>query len=969
MDKNNRLVIEIYEESVFATRIMDIDKENDFFYTAFQQAGKVLADIVRKTKEHNSKNKSQKYCKLKQNKIYFYSNNIISFCAGRGHGKTSAMRSFAQGMKHFNGAENDKNSFCELQITNHKARFHILPHIDPTMLENKDSILKTIFSRMFHEVEEKYECTGDESTQNEEIYTDLAVLFGKCFESIDVIKDQKNVDTSDYMENLEQLSHLGDSTHLSSQFHALVQLFLKYMFHFFEEDDHFLVIQVDDADMNVENAYEITEDIRRYCMIPNVIVIMATDVRQLEQTVEQHFLEAFKQSVSLHEKEYGSICLTLAQNYIDKLLPATHQIRLPNIDTSMQDPLIDLRLKYVRKDATEKTETGPESKEDSDYDYQLYLIDKLKVKFGIYLVKKEQTLHYLLPNTLRTLSHFLEFLKDIPDISVEGKSFPLGTGEQTLYYLMFNHKENLQEKLNTLAKWQQNLSKLMDYFLGEWASIHLTWKERNLLEGLNGTPIHLKKSCLVEELFRYFSLSTKTSLQKPHPQYCTLADVRFLLEKAKNLASEEGSTYSFLYAIHFYLTLYCTSLMVHDLSKTVENKDNAGNVSKHDEEYLIPFLNGAECPWGLLEIGNQPDLQFGGFEIDLQELLKIAHDAAGVDQDVVPDVTQTANLSLLSSCLRSEREILGSQKDVKERIFFDPLNLSNIFPEKTLSKILPTFISSDHKSIDPEDVNFLFCLLAVNINWDLTNQFLEDLRLYQEKQYSTTKSFREVLLGKAPLTDSATRWVNLMSHQRGFYKCLSEIYVNAQKSVLNNDNEGENSKKVLVEKYFKAVINVSLWDKVYLSNDSYLQKVKDIFPDQLKIFLEKIDEGMFMDIQIALEQENPKTVREQVRPSISILKKNKVIYNRPFLDEMFGTTETLSSALDIQDLHYDYGKIFNIYLEIIKTLTNLLKDNVTIENVQATKEAFECKYNDFLELYAKLIKSAENISFDSEKTK
>ena len=49
------------------------------------------------------------------------------------------------------------------------------------------------------------------------------------------------------------------------------------------ETKHYLVIPIDDLDMNIKNGYEQLEQIRKYLMIPKVIVLISANYDQLEK--------------------------------------------------------------------------------------------------------------------------------------------------------------------------------------------------------------------------------------------------------------------------------------------------------------------------------------------------------------------------------------------------------------------------------------------------------------------------------------------------------------------------------------------------------------------------------------------------------------------------------------------------------------------------------------------------------------
>lgn len=68
-------------------------------------------------------------------------NNIVFFSGGRGYGKTSAMRSFAQYLTGDISLE-DKEKM--------KNQFIVLDSIDPSAMESGENIIRVVMSRMYH---------------------------------------------------------------------------------------------------------------------------------------------------------------------------------------------------------------------------------------------------------------------------------------------------------------------------------------------------------------------------------------------------------------------------------------------------------------------------------------------------------------------------------------------------------------------------------------------------------------------------------------------------------------------------------------------------------------------------------------------------------------------------------------------------------------------------------------------------
>lgn len=493
MEKRREIVIKPEIKGGYKTKEIACWDKTELFHPVFQQATLILKEVISETNDFLKKHSEKSVGVAFEKDIREYGNNIISFCAGRGHGKTSVLQSYGEALTQ------NQDSPHKLHEILGNVNFCVLPTIDPTMLESKGSILKTIFSRMFilfkereKALQNQYNRMTMEQNREQEV-KNLLKLFSACFESVDVTKENKNVDSQSYGDNLEKLSQLGDSSNLKIQFYQLISSFLSYM-NRNNEGKSFLVISIDDADMNVENSYAITEDLRKYTVLPQVFVMMASDLEQLSRTVEQHFLEEF-QDISRHYPDASrEACHKLAQNYMKKLLPVTHQIYLPDINKTLQNSSHHIVLQWE----SEELEGNP-------CEYQDDLIKTIREKFGIFLVPPKKELHYMLPDTMRSLSHFKSFTSHLKDISLEYEGESYYVGEDLLDYILFSPSrgESSAVTLDCLENWKYNLEQYENYFLLNWAALQLGHEEQEILNSIHQSSFLEKKKAILDKTWQF----------------------------------------------------------------------------------------------------------------------------------------------------------------------------------------------------------------------------------------------------------------------------------------------------------------------------------------------------------------------------------------------------------------------------------------------------------------------------------
>lgn len=288
-----------------------IEKGNDFHQSIFKDvyinAAKSVVEIIKQ-----SEIKSE----------YDDFNNIIAFTGERGKGKSSSMISFR------NALIDNKNSehvdfFNAIKLENEYLYkvFEILKNktfseidiIDPSRFRNNESLFEIILAKMFSKFQK--EIKNNDLNLSHETRRSVIKLFQNVFENLHVI----NSDRKDLykLETIEALSKLATSSNLRECFKELVRHYLSE----FENKD-FLIIAIDDFDLNISGAYEMLEDIRQFLIQNKIIILIACKIEQLNDALELHF-ENLKLKEDIKNK---------ANRYLDKLIPFSRRTILPQID-------------------------------------------------------------------------------------------------------------------------------------------------------------------------------------------------------------------------------------------------------------------------------------------------------------------------------------------------------------------------------------------------------------------------------------------------------------------------------------------------------------------------------------------------------------------------------------------------------------------------------------------------------------
>lgn len=201
-----------------------------------------------------------------------YDNNIIAFIGERGAGKTSCMYSAINIMRDAQ-AENDWSLVYGQNRPKKKLRF--MKTIDPSCFDRQHNILEMLVGEMYRET---MRCAEDESIRHDrDAFHRLIEQFQLTKRHLRFLSTDKTISHED--DELEELAYLSSGVDLRESMKALVNRFLAYM------GGDMLVIGVDDIDLNTSQAFSMVEQIRKYLILPQVMILMAVKLEQLDSVI------------------------------------------------------------------------------------------------------------------------------------------------------------------------------------------------------------------------------------------------------------------------------------------------------------------------------------------------------------------------------------------------------------------------------------------------------------------------------------------------------------------------------------------------------------------------------------------------------------------------------------------------------------------------------------------------------------
>jgi len=225
-----------------------------------------------------------------------------------------------------------------------------------------------------------------------EVYSSLQTMYSDKKELL-----QTELEIGSALETLDQLSK---GQKLKCSFDKLVKAYL----HFInipsnncDEEKNILVIPIDDLDMNMDNSFEMAEEIRRYLVTNNIIVTMAINITQFTQLAEQEYIKTLEKLYDKHLLKEAPA--DMAAKYLTKLIPTNRRNSLPFFDSN--------NISNV------KTEEG------------IYLVDyflgKIYKTTGLILLKNETKSHEIIPTNLREIHYLNQLLNDMEEAECSEK--------------------------------------------------------------------------------------------------------------------------------------------------------------------------------------------------------------------------------------------------------------------------------------------------------------------------------------------------------------------------------------------------------------------------------------------------------------------------------------------------------------------------------------------------------------------
>ena len=375
------------------TKPVILDKSNYKQSLFTSQIESAIAQISAKTIAEEMSKKEQNTLQQKNKVLHFndiYDNNIISFIGERGSGKSSCMYSVVNVLQ-----ENDER----------ERKYCFLGTIDPSFFDANHNIMQLIIGKMYasfrKELKNLHRCRtedmsdfGYDNDKNESTYS-LKTAFNNTKKHLKYLDVKPQYEDDNELEELYQLSAGID---LRDSLSNLISIYLRFM------RNEMLIITIDDIDLNTEQAYEMVEQIRRFLILPNVVILMAVKLDQLADVIRLKLTEQYKVLLSDNRISDEQI-VEMTTRYMSKLLPLESRIYMPDLNVYMNTPLSIV------------DENGKKLKNFDSIKIAVPELIFIKCRYLFY--NTLGTTSPIVPRNLRDLRLLLSMLFRMPDYNIE----------------------------------------------------------------------------------------------------------------------------------------------------------------------------------------------------------------------------------------------------------------------------------------------------------------------------------------------------------------------------------------------------------------------------------------------------------------------------------------------------------------------------------------------------------------------
>lgn len=378
-------------------------------------------------------------CLEKENVSPDNANNIIAFCGGRGSGKTTAINECGRILMNFNNNQKwwmrqlNQNGYIKCNQDT-RVNFTVLDAIDASLLTEKEDVIEMILAQIYMLVDKKNK-EGNYYEREMELVSKITRNFDQIYKNYHKLsRGEKKMELGESVAVM--LKNVATGPKFRQAFGELLTNFFCLMYGDGENLNQYIVVIIDDLDLNISNGYEILEQIHKYLSDLRIIVLIAIDFEQLSKICCSCFEEKYRKKqlecdeiLNLKEET-----MQLSKDYLLKAIPIYNRIYMPD-KRSFEHAV------FIKGSS-------------DDISVKDYIMAKIFSKVGILYDLAGSKRHFAVPTTVRELVNYDDFLNSLYDIDWND------TKIQMIYRYNQNHVRMNKDIINRMAPQLLNLRQL-----------------------------------------------------------------------------------------------------------------------------------------------------------------------------------------------------------------------------------------------------------------------------------------------------------------------------------------------------------------------------------------------------------------------------------------------------------------------------------------------------------------------------
>lgn len=312
-DNTLSLVFKIDEESKPTVANIS-DYQNSPFFMPISKGVDLVKNIIasnKKDPQRCNEEKSQKEDSITTP----IRNNVIAFLGERGSGKTSCMMSVVNVLRDSNDPSGDS----------YRNSIQVFDVIDPSFFDSTHNITDIFigeFYRKYEELTKKFNQLSDKKRDQLKTLQSEFKIVKKALQYLDSSRSDQPLD------DIDALSRLSSGLELSRSLSRLVNCYLEYI------GKKTLLVVIDDLDLNIDASYRMMEEIRKYLVLPNVIILLGAKLNQLKLGISYSYTKYRKEDL-LYRYEIDEMAL----KYLEKCIPVPNRIFMPDPENIIHSKL------------------------------------------------------------------------------------------------------------------------------------------------------------------------------------------------------------------------------------------------------------------------------------------------------------------------------------------------------------------------------------------------------------------------------------------------------------------------------------------------------------------------------------------------------------------------------------------------------------------------------------------------------